>query len=138
MFQSEGLIHGMFQRLESMRGHAFGIVGLFGRSRGAQIQGFWIWKGKELLFETNPQWQVRFSLRNWFIESVFYVVNKKTTKTNDLFIGGFRKLRMVSTLNRGKQNQRNGQRVFPPQGRPNEIQTLSCRNSHGRHDALLG
>ena len=59
MFQSEGLIRGMFQRLESMASQAFGIVGLFGRSRGAQIQGLWIWKGKELLFETNPLWQVR-------------------------------------------------------------------------------
>ena len=58
MFQSEGLIRGMFQRIDSMASQAFGIVGLFGRSRGAQIQGLWIWKGKELLFETNPLWQV--------------------------------------------------------------------------------
>ena len=58
MFQSEGLIHGMFQRLETMKSHAFAIVGLFGRSRGAQIQGLWIWKGKDLLFPTDPQWQV--------------------------------------------------------------------------------
>lgn len=70
MFQSEALVHGMFQRLESMRSHAFGIVGLFGRSRGAQIQGLWIWKGKELLFETNPQWQADYGNYEWFPLSI--------------------------------------------------------------------
>merc|ERR1712121_268540 len=54
MFQNENLITGMFQRLDKLNKNAFAAVGAFGKSRDAQIQGLWVWRGKELasLFQT--------------------------------------------------------------------------------------
>ena len=53
-------------------------------------------------------------------------------------LGGLRQLRMVSSLNRGTQNERNCQRFLPPQRRQYEIPTLSCRDSYGGYDIVLG
>merc|ERR1711962_871785 len=50
MFQSENLITGMFQRLDKLNKNAFASVGVFGKSRDAQIQGLWVWRGQELVF----------------------------------------------------------------------------------------
>jgi len=66
MFQSEGLIRSMFQRLDGLRPQVFSIMGLFGRSRGAQIQGLWICKGKRPPLEVDPQWQLDHDNFEWF------------------------------------------------------------------------
>lgn len=64
-FQSENLITGMFQRLDKLNKNAFASVGLFGKSRNAQIQGIWIWRGTELAFKLSDNWQVDYESYDW-------------------------------------------------------------------------
>jgi len=65
MFQSENLITGMFQHLDKLNKNAFAIVGLFGKSRNAQIQGIWVWRGQGLVFNLNKNWQADHDGFNW-------------------------------------------------------------------------
>ena len=50
---------GMYQRLEKLNKNAFANMCVFGKSRDAQIQGLWVWRGKELVFPICDNWQVR-------------------------------------------------------------------------------
>jgi len=65
MFQSENLITGMFQRLDKLNKNAFASVGVFGKSRDAQIQGIWVWRGKDLAFPLSENWQVDYESYDW-------------------------------------------------------------------------
>jgi len=65
MFQSENLITGMFQRLDKLNKNAFASVGVFGKSRDAQIQGLWVWRGKDLVFSLSDNWQVDYESYDW-------------------------------------------------------------------------
>jgi len=67
MFQSENLITGMFQRLDKLNKNAFASVGVFGKSRDAQIQGLWVWRGKELVFPLSDNWQVDYESYDWHL-----------------------------------------------------------------------
>jgi len=66
MFQNENLITGMFQRLDKLNKNAFAAVGAFGKSRDAQIQGLWVWRGKELAFPLSVNWQVDYESYDWY------------------------------------------------------------------------
>jgi len=66
MFQNENLITGMFQRLDKLNKNAFAAVGAFGKSRDAQIQGLWVWRGKELAFPLSDNWQVDYESYDWY------------------------------------------------------------------------
>ena len=48
----------MYQRLDKLNKNAFASMCVFGKSRDAQIQGLWVWRGKELVFPLSPNWQV--------------------------------------------------------------------------------
>jgi len=65
MFQSENLITGMFQRLDKLNKNAFASVGVFGKSRDAQIQGLWVWRGAELVFPLSVNWKVDYESYDW-------------------------------------------------------------------------
>jgi len=65
MFQNENLITGMFQRLDKLNKNAFASVGVFGKSRDAQIQGLWVWRGQDLVFPLSENWQVDFESYDW-------------------------------------------------------------------------
>jgi len=67
MFQSENLITGMFQRLDKLNKNAFASVGVFGKSRDAQIQGLWVWRGKDLVFSLSDNWQVDYESYDWHL-----------------------------------------------------------------------
>jgi len=67
MFQSENLITGMFQRLDKLNKNAFASVGVFGKSRDAQIQGLWVWRGKDLVFPLSDNWQVDYESYDWHL-----------------------------------------------------------------------
>jgi len=67
MFQNENLITGMFQRLDKLNKNAFAAVGAFGKSRDAQIQGLWVWRGKDLVFPLSDNWQVDYESYDWYL-----------------------------------------------------------------------
>ena len=65
VFMSCNLISGMFQRLETMKKHAFGSVCLFGEDNNSTISGVWVWRGPELAFKLSDNWQVDFESYSW-------------------------------------------------------------------------
>merc|ERR1712025_404971 len=65
MFQSENLVTGMFQRLDKLNKNAFASVGVFGKSRDAQIQGLWVWRGQDLVFPLSENWQDDYESYDW-------------------------------------------------------------------------
>ena len=48
----------MYQRLDKLNKNSFACMCVFGKSRDAQIQGLWIWRGKDLVFPLSDNWQV--------------------------------------------------------------------------------
>lgn len=64
-FQIENLIEGMYQRLEKLNKNAFANMCVFGKSRDAQIQGLWVWRGKELVFPICDNWQIDYESYDW-------------------------------------------------------------------------
>jgi len=65
IFMSANLVGGMFQRLDRLRKHAFGCVGVFGKDRDSTISGVWIWKGQDLAFTLSPDCQVDYESYKW-------------------------------------------------------------------------
>merc|ERR1719245_2283467 len=57
VFMSCNLIGGMFQRLEKLNKNAFASVCLFGQNNDSSISGIWVFKGHELAFELDDNWQ---------------------------------------------------------------------------------
>jgi len=64
-FQSENLINGMYQRLDKLNKNAFASMVLFGKSRNSQIQGLWVWRGKDLVFKLSDNWQTDYEIFDW-------------------------------------------------------------------------
>jgi len=64
-FQIENLIEGMYQRLDKLNKNSFACMCVFGKSRDAQIQGLWVWRGKDLVFPLSDNWQVDYESYDW-------------------------------------------------------------------------
>jgi len=64
-FQSENLISGMYQRLDKLNKNGFASMALFGKSRNSQIQGLWVWRGKDLVFKLSDNWQTDYEIFDW-------------------------------------------------------------------------
>ena len=58
VFMSCNLIGGMFQRLDKLNKNAFASVCLFGEDNNSSISGIWVFKGHELAFELDDNWQI--------------------------------------------------------------------------------
>jgi len=65
VFMSCNLIGGMYQRLDKMRKHAFGSMGVFGKSNDSTISGVWVWRGQELAFERSEDLQIDYASYKW-------------------------------------------------------------------------
>lgn len=65
LFMSANLVSGLFQRLDRMRKHAFGVVGIFGENNNSTISGVWIWRGHELAFDLHEDLQVDYESYKW-------------------------------------------------------------------------
>merc|ERR1711910_88532 len=65
VFMSCNLIGGMFQRLDKLNKNAFASVCLFGEDNNSSISGIWVFKGHELAFELDDNWQVDYASYNW-------------------------------------------------------------------------
>merc|ERR1719508_565788 len=65
IFMSCNLMGGMFQRLEKLKKNAFASAMLFGENDNSSISAIWVFKGQELAFELNEDWQVDYSSYEW-------------------------------------------------------------------------
>jgi len=65
VFMSCNLMGGMFQRLEKLKKNAFASAILFGENNNSTISGIWVFKGQELAFDLNEDWQVDYSSYEW-------------------------------------------------------------------------
>merc|ERR1711988_713320 len=65
VFMSCNLIGGMFQRLDKLNKNAFASVCLFGQNNDSTISGIWVFKGHELAFDLNEDWQTDYSSYEW-------------------------------------------------------------------------
>merc|ERR1711962_848635 len=65
VFMSCNLIGGMFQRLEKLKKNAFASMCLFGQNNDSTISGIWVFKGHQLAFELDDNWQVDYASYNW-------------------------------------------------------------------------
>ena len=65
LFMSANLVGGMFQRLDRMRKHAFGVVGIFGENNKSTISGVWVWRSQELAFTLHEDLQIDYESYKW-------------------------------------------------------------------------
>merc|ERR1711892_1408195 len=65
IFMSCNLMGGMFQRLEKLKKNAFASAMLFGENDNSSISAIWVFKGQDLAFELNVDWQVDYSSYEW-------------------------------------------------------------------------
>jgi len=65
IFMSCNLMGGMFQRLEKLKKNAFASAMLFGENDNSSISAIWVFKGQDLAFELNEDWQVDYSSYEW-------------------------------------------------------------------------
>ncbi|KAK3093934.1 hypothetical protein FSP39_021959 [Pinctada imbricata] len=65
VFMTCNLVGGMFQRLDKLRKNAFASMCIFGEDGNNSISGIWIWKGHELAFPLDPNWQVDYESYKW-------------------------------------------------------------------------
>ena len=65
IFMSCNLMGGMFQRLEKLKKNAFDSAMLFGENNNSTISAIWIFKGHQLAFDLNEDWQVDYSSYEW-------------------------------------------------------------------------
>jgi len=65
IFMSCNLMGGMFQRLEKLKKNAFASAMLFGENNNSSISGIWVFKGHQLAFDLNEDWQVDYSSYEW-------------------------------------------------------------------------
>ena len=61
VFMSCNLIGGMFQRLDKLNKNAFASMCLFGQNNDSTISGIWVFRGHELAFELDDNWQVDYA-----------------------------------------------------------------------------
>merc|ERR1711942_429629 len=65
VFMSCNLIGGMFQRLDKLNKNAFASVCLFGQNNDSTISGIWVFRGHELAFELDDNWQIDYASYDW-------------------------------------------------------------------------
>merc|ERR1739847_68828 len=65
VFMSCNLVGGMFQRLEKLKKNAFASAMLFGENNNSTISAIWVFKGQQLAFDLNDDWQVDYSSYEW-------------------------------------------------------------------------
>jgi len=65
IFMSCNLMGGMFQRLEKLKKNAFASAMLFGENNNSSISSIWIFKGQQLAFDLNEDWQVDYNSYAW-------------------------------------------------------------------------
>merc|ERR1711933_606013 len=65
VFVSCNLIGGMFQRLDKLNKNAFASVCLFGQNNDSTISGIWVFKGHQLAFELDDNWQIDYASYDW-------------------------------------------------------------------------
>merc|ERR1711862_178053 len=65
VFMSCNLIGGMFQRLDKLNKNAFASCCLFGKNNNNTISSIWVFKGQDLAFDLNEDWQVDYSSYEW-------------------------------------------------------------------------
>merc|ERR1712025_765070 len=65
IFMSCNLMGGMFQRLEKLKKNAFASAMLFGENNNSSISSIWVFKGHQLAFELNEDWQIDFTSYDW-------------------------------------------------------------------------
>jgi len=54
--KTNNLVKGMFQRLETMKKHAFGLMYVFGEPNDQVITGIWLGRGDKLFFNEDDNW----------------------------------------------------------------------------------
>merc|ERR1711994_507576 len=65
VFMSCNLIGGMFQRLDKLNKNAFASMCLFGQNNDSTISGIWVFRGHQLAFELDDNWQVDYASYSW-------------------------------------------------------------------------
>merc|ERR1719422_2693706 len=65
VFMSCNLMGGMFQRLEKLKKNAFASCCVFGENNNHTISSIWVFKGQDLAFDLNEDWQVDYSSYEW-------------------------------------------------------------------------
>merc|ERR1711884_422087 len=65
VFMSCNLIGGMFQRLDKLNKNVFASVCLFGEDNDSTISGIWVFKGHQLAFELDDNWQIDYASYDW-------------------------------------------------------------------------
>jgi len=65
VFMTLNLVTGMYQRLDRMRKHSFGVMAVFGVKNDNTIAGFFIWRGQDLAFKLSEDLQVDYESYNW-------------------------------------------------------------------------
>jgi len=65
VFMTMNLVTGMYQRLDRMRKHSFGVLGVFGVKNDNTIAGYFIWRGPELAFKLSEDLQVDYESYEW-------------------------------------------------------------------------
>eukprot|EP00112_Aurelia_sp_Birch-Aquarium-sp1_P012904 Seg272.3 transcript_id=Seg272.3/GoldUCD/mRNA.D3Y31 product="Elongation factor 1-gamma" protein_id=Seg272.3/GoldUCD/D3Y31 len=57
-FMACNLVSGMFQRLDKLHKNGFASVVVFGKDGNLKIGGLWIFRGQELAFDLNEDWNI--------------------------------------------------------------------------------
>ena len=65
VFMSCNLIGGMFQRLDKLNKNAFASACVFGENDNNTISHIWVFKGQNLAFDLNEDWQTDYSSYEW-------------------------------------------------------------------------
>ena len=65
VFMSCNLVGGMFQRLDKLNKNAFASACVFGENNNNTISSIWVFKGHQLAFDLNEDWQVDYSSYEW-------------------------------------------------------------------------
>jgi len=65
VFMSCNLMGGMFQRLDKLNKNAFASCCVFGENNNNTISSIWVFKGQDLAFDLNEDWQVDYSSYEW-------------------------------------------------------------------------
>jgi len=65
VFMTMNLVTGMYQRLDRMRKHSFGVLAVFGVKNDNTIAGYFIWRGPELAFKLHEDLQVDYESYEW-------------------------------------------------------------------------
>lgn len=65
VFMTCNLVTGMYQRLDRMRKHSFGVLSIFGVKNDNTIAGLFFWRGQDLAFKLSEDLQVDYESYDW-------------------------------------------------------------------------